>query len=277
MSVTAGTLPVAIPSVLFNRHLAAANFLLAFDEPRLAELVRPGHFLMVTLPGLHDPLLPRPFAVYNVEGSRIEILCKKIGKGTALLSLLRTGDPLQILGPLGNGFRIPEPPAFCLLLAGGIGIASLHLLAKHSLRRGLPTVLLYGAKSGREIVPMEELESMGLELRIAVEDGTRGFQGLVTDLFLRFVKDMRGLSPIHTTTFVCGPPAMLRQVAGILKAKGMDAQFSLEARMACGYGVCQGCVTRALDPAHPQGWQYRKVCTEGPVFGLNEIDWQAIE
>ena len=277
MSLTAGTWPVVSPSVLSNRQLRSGISLLAFEEPRLAERSRPGHFLMVTLPGLHDPLLPRPFAVYNVEGSRVEILYKKVGKGTGLLSSLRPGDPLQVLGPLGNGFRMPEPPVLCLLLAGGIGIASLHFLAKQGLRRGLPTVLLYGARSGEEIVPLDGLESMGLDLRLATEDGARGFQGRVTDLFQRFLKDVQGLSPLHTAAFVCGPPAMLRQVAGILQANGMDGQFSLEARMACGYGVCQGCVARTLNPGEPHGWQYRKVCTEGPVFGLNEIDWQAIE
>jgi dihydroorotate dehydrogenase electron transfer subunit len=251
---------------------------MAFEAPRLAAEAEPGQFLMLSIPPTHDPLLPRPFAVFNVEGRCVEILYRRVGKGTGLLSGMRTGDLLRVLGPLGNGFALPDPSVESIVLAGGIGIASVHFLLVHLLRRQTaPTTLLYGARSHEEIVPLEFLDKEGLLLRIATEDGQQGVKGTVIDLLSTTLAPTGNPPTATMESFVCGPPAMLRAVAGRMKGLGMRAQFSMESRMACGYGVCQGCVIPFKGDHDPKQIKYRKVCTEGPVFLAEEICWEAIQ
>ncbi|MEW6440930.1 MAG: dihydroorotate dehydrogenase electron transfer subunit [bacterium] len=275
MPLTSARRSVLDLSVLSNQQVFPGTFLLTFEGGPLSESVRPGQFVMLSLPGRLDPLLPRPYAVYDVEGSRAQVLYKRVGKGTRLLSLLRPGDPFRILGPLGNGFLLPEPAAPCLILAGGMGFASVHLLARRARAAGCRTRLLYGARTGQEIPPLAALESRGVDVRVATEDGKVGFHGRVTDLLRRTLEAPGEPLPSATLAFVCGPPSMLRQAAGMLEEAGIEGQFSLEARMACGYGVCQGCVTRAKRTGESQQAAYRKVCAEGPVFRTDEIDWEA--
>jgi dihydroorotate dehydrogenase electron transfer subunit len=263
--------------VLSNREIAPEVFLLAFEEPRLVAAARPGQFVMLSIPWLEDPLLPRPFAVYGVEGSRLEILYRRVGKGTGLLAQVRSGDVLRVLGPLGNGFSLPEPSVQALVLAGGIGIASVHFLLARLVERGsAPTSLLYGARSPEEIIPLEHLENKGLLVRVATEDGGKGLKGVVTDLLPTALDPDDARSTIGTEAFVCGPLLMLKAVAGRLTPLEIETHCSLEARMACGYGVCQGCVIPFKDPSDPKGIHYRKVCTDGPVFAARDVCWEAI-
>ena len=263
--------------VLWNREIVPEIFHLALEEPRLAAVARPGQFMMLSVPRSMDPLLPRPFAVFNAEGSRIEILYKKVGKGTTLLAQMRAGDVLRVLGPLGNGFSPPDRSVEALVLAGGIGIASVHFLLVHLLKGGgaAPT-LLYGVRSLEELVPLEPLEKSGLLLHIATEDGKRGVKGRVSDLLSTILERGKGLSRADTEAFVCGPLPMLKAVARQMTTLGIKSQFSLESRMACGYGVCQGCVIPFKDQKEPKRILYRKVCADGPVFPAEDICWEAI-
>lgn len=275
--MTDGAGPVRSVRVLSNLRLLPRTWLLSFDEPLVASRAAPGQFLMLLLPGLRDPLLPRPFAVWDAEGCRVDVLYRVVGKGTELLSGLRAGDGLHVLGPLGKGFRLPDPPVACLFVAGGVGIASLFWAAKRCAQESNRTVLLYGGRARDEIVRLDSLEAMGVRLRVATEDGSLGLRGLVTDLLEDYLSESgdggRGLEQ----AFVCGPPGMLSRTAGLLHRARIDGQVSLEARMACGYGVCQGCAARTVDPHGEGGWTYRKVCTDGPVFGLSEVDWEGLE
>jgi dihydroorotate dehydrogenase electron transfer subunit len=224
-----------------------------------------------------DPLLPRPFAVFNAEGSRIEIVYKRVGKGTALLAKMRPGDVLRVLGPLGNGFTPPDGSVEALVLAGGIGIASVHFLLVQLMRgEGAPPTLLYGVGSQEELVPLEHLEKRGLVLHIATEDGKRGMKGMVSDLLPTALEQGKGLPRAGTEAFVCGPLPMLKALASRLTTLGIKSQFSLESRMACGYGVCQGCVIPFKDKEEPENVLYRKVCSDGPVFRAEDICWEAI-
>lgn len=263
--------------VLSNREIVPEIFLLALEEPRLAAEARPGQFMMLSIPPLKDPLLPRPFAVFNAEGSRIEIVYKRVGKGTALLAQMRPGDVLRVLGPLGNGFSPPDRSVEALVLAGGIGIASVHFLLVHLITGGgAPPTLLYGVRSPDELVPLELLEKRGLLLHLATEDGKRGVKGKVSDLLSTALEQNEGLPKADTEAFVCGPLPMLKAVARQLTTLGIKSQFSLESRMACGYGVCQGCVIPFKDEKEPKRIVYRKVCTDGPVFPAEDICWEAI-
>jgi dihydroorotate dehydrogenase electron transfer subunit len=263
--------------VLSNRQIVPEIFLLNLEEPRLAEAACAGQFVMLSIPNLRDPLLPRPFAVFNVDGRCVEILYKRVGKGTGLLSQMREGDLLTVLGPLGNGFSLPEDSVTALVLAGGIGIASVHFLLVQLLkRRSGSTTLLYGVRSHEELIPLKPLEEKGLLIRIATEDGRRGMKGTVTELLATGQDPANELTEGAAEAFVCGPLAMLKAVAGQMEALGIRGHFSLESRMACGYGVCQGCVVPFRSGNDPQQVRYRKVCTEGPVFSAEEICWEEI-
>ncbi len=264
-----------IVHIVSNREIAPEIFLIAFEAPHLAKQALPGQFVMLSVPPLYDPLLPRPFAVFDVEGSVVKVLYRTVGKGTGQLSRTKKGDLLKVLGPLGNGFSLPDPGTTSIVVAGGIGIASVYFLLVHLLKRATaPTTLLYGVRFKQELIPLEPLEERGLLIRIATEDGRQGVQGTVAPL-LQDTLD-QGLPETDREYFVCGPLAMLRAVAGRMDGRGVRAQFSLESRMACGYGVCQGCVLPFKDDADPGQVRYRKVCTEGPVFSPDSISWEAI-
>jgi dihydroorotate dehydrogenase electron transfer subunit len=268
----------ALIPVLANKEIVPGIFRMAFEAPRLAAEAQPGQFVMLSIPPTHDPLLPRPFAVFNVEGQSVEILYRTVGKGTGLLSGMRTGDILRVLGPLGNGFSLPGPSVTSIVVAGGIGIASVHFLLVALLKRQkVPTTLLYGARSHQEIVPLESLGKEGLLIRIATEDGRQGIKGTVIDLLSTALPRTENPATAAMESFVCGPMAMLKAVAGRMKDLGMRTQFSMESRMACGYGVCQGCVIPFKGADHPQQVKYRKVCTEGPVFAAEDVFWEAME
>lgn len=266
----------AFATVLSNAPVAPNYFLLSFVDPDLSGQARPGQFLMVSLPWSRDPFLPRPFALFDVlEDGGVQILYKRVGRGTSLLSRVRQGEELRVVGPLGRGFGLLGGTDHAVVVAGGIGIASVHLLLKLCLGRGIRSSLFYGARTGAELIGLGRLESMGLEVHAATEDGTVGYKGLVSDLLSSALAAGDRRAETHKMrAFVCGSFPMMEAVAGVLERWGIPGQFSLESVMACGYGVCQGCVVET--PGHRDrdgGPEYVRVCTEGPVFSLEEIRW----
>jgi len=266
--------------VLWNREAAAETFLLALDAGGLAADVVPGQFVMLSFPGSRDPLLPRPFAVFDRFDNRLTILYRKVGTGTGILARCREGETLRILGPLGNGYSLPESPdAPSLVVAGGIGFASVYFLLRRLLEQGRPVTLLYGTRSSPELYPLHEEERAYPKLTVfrATEDGRTGFSGNV----LQLLQSLRDRNPDllegHPSIYACGPVAMFRALGATLHAEGRSAQFSLEARMACGYGVCQGCVVQTRPPGgEGVAPAYKKVCAAGPVFVSDQIDWDVL-
>jgi len=267
-------------SVIENRPVAADTFRLSLAAPGFAADALPGQFFMVSFPAVLDPLLPRPFAAFDREGGRLEILVRKAGRGTGLLAEIRPPAKLELFGPLGRGYRTELPPAArALVIAGGIGFASVHMLVKRLLRGGHPVTLLYGARAAEQIVPLDpDLGAHpGLDLRVATEDGGTGFRGHVLGMYRSLLDRAPDFGARHAGAFVCGPVPMLRAFAQALGAQGPPAQFSLEAHMACGYGVCQGCAVPAAGRAGTRDAPgYRRVCADGPVFRLDEVDWEAL-
>lgn len=243
------------------RSLGNGYHLLKIASPRVAEAAKPGHFVMVrVLPGL-DPLLRRPLGILDSRPPYIWLYYQVLGGGTRLLAGRRPGDALEILGPLGNTF--PELPGQrVLLIAGGRGIVPLfHYARAYGERRDL--LLLYGGRSKADLPLLERIRSLTLQrLVVFSEDASVGQKGRVSD----------GLDPIlleekPQATLSCGPEAMLAALAAKLKGYPTRDLVSLEARMACGFGVCQGCAVRAVDGS------FRRVCDEGPVFPLEEMQW----
>jgi dihydroorotate dehydrogenase electron transfer subunit len=265
--------------ILAHEARPSDHFLLTLDAPRMARAARPGQFVMLQAqPGI-DPLLRRPMSVCRVAGTpprRLQILYKVTGHGTEMLSRQPVGAELAMLGPLGNGFRLPPRAAprragpggavpRQVMVAGGVGIAIFPFLAKALARLGHRPLLLFGARSAADLVGLELFASGRVETRFATEDGRRGARGYVTSLLAPLL-EAGGPRP---SLYVCGPTPMLRAVGEQAQAAGVPCQLALESQMPCGIGVCLGCVVAAADPnAVPP---YPRVCTEGPVFEAGSV------
>lgn len=244
-----------------TRCLGKDYYLLKILAPKIAREAKPGNFVMARVSPALDPLLRRPFGILQSEPPYIWLYFQVKGRGTALLKDHQSGDRLDILGPLGNSF--PELPGKkILLIAGGRGIVPLFNYAKTYAGKQ-PLVLLYGGRSTADLNLLEEINAMPLaKVFIFSEDGSYGEKGLLTQGLGKIIAAER-----PDATMACGPEAMLAALAKMLKAKKLENYASLEAMMGCGFGVCHSCVVAAVDG------QYRKVCDDGPVFPLEEIQW----
>lgn len=272
-------LQASVP-VVENDQLAKDTFRIRLYCPRMAETIRPGQFLMIRLPGGSDPLLGRPFALYDTylhhQGQPIglDVVYLVVGKLTGHLTKLRSGDPVEIWGPLGNGF--PELPGVehVGLVAGGIGQTPFLAYARELLGQrgygGKPArpaakrvSLYYGVRSADLLAGLKDFRAAGAEVHVASDDGSIGFKGFVTDLLAQQER------PQHLIG--CGPEPMMKALAKLAGQWGVPCHLSLETPMACGMGICFSCVTRVRTET---GWDYRRVCVEGPVFDARELAWE---
>ncbi|MBN1664701.1 MAG: dihydroorotate dehydrogenase electron transfer subunit [Deltaproteobacteria bacterium] len=266
---------VAAGNVASNRELIDGHFLMNVKLPLSLERPLPGQFLMVRIRGRREPFLGRPLSVYefqrHVKNVTCEFLYRVVGKGTQFLSQLRLGDAVDVLGPLGRPFEIYPPNRKIVLIAGGMGIVPMTYLAGHyrssGAGRNMKIICYAGAQNADALVGIERMQTCS-DTRISTDDGSRGYSGLVTDLFAR---DLRTYDPRETAIFACGPRPMMKQLAVMLKDKSFPCQVSVEERMACGVGVCLGCVTAVKDDWGKR--QYKRVCKEGPVFNIQDLIW----
>ena len=241
--------------VLENREVRRGIYLLKLSSSLIAKEAKPGQFVHIRVSGTYEPLLRRPFSFHWVEGGDFEVLYEVVGKGTQLLSQLKPGETLDLLGPLGNGFELDQVKS-PLVVAGGMGIAPiLFLTEKLSERRPLA---LIGAATGERVLCQERMVSLGAKVEITTEDGSLGVKGIVTDLL------NTNLMTDHSV-FACGPTDMLRKVTEICHERRNPCQVCLEERMACGVGACLGCGVRSKEGG------YKMVCSDGPVFHASEV------
>jgi len=254
--------------VIFNTEVKSGYFLMEIKAPAIARQAKPGQFLTIRCGDATSPLLRRPFGFHRINDSGFQVLYEVVGKGTRLLSELKPGNKVDTLGPLGNGFTIPDKPKDIIIVAGGIGVAPLVALAEkavdspRSIAHRKPLVLL-GARAKNGILCEREFKKLGCEVKVSTDDGSQGHKGRVTDLLEDF------LSTIDyrlSTIYACGPKAMLKEVAAIARKRKVKAYASLEERIACGVGACLGCAIETRSG-------YKLVCKDGPVFKLDEIIW----
>ena len=242
---------------------------LTFSAPLIAAQAKPGQFVMVRAGVGFDPLLRRPFSLHQVTGEgKLQILFKVVGKGTRLLALLQVGERLDINGPLGQGFKMPRPGKVCLV-GGGMGIAPLLFLAKELARKGegIDLQVFLGARNKSELLELTaNFESLGLQPRLASDDGSIGHHGLVTEL-------LRGEAGEEVQVFCCGPTPMMKAVARICRGHGWPCQVSLETEMACGVAACLGCAVERAGSGPEGVLPYLHVCKDGPVFEASELSW----
>lgn len=225
---------------------------------------QPGQFVMVKTADGIDPLLRRPFSIHRMipgASAEFEVLFRAVGAGTALLARAHVGDRLDVLAPLGRGFRLDARTP--LLVGGGVGVAPLLFLAEAFLARGVRPKLLLGGRRDRDILCHEDFGCLAVPCAFATEDGSLGEPGLVTRLLERELADGAGGDAVYA----CGPTPMLAAVAKVCRARAMPCQVSLEAHMACGVGACLGCVVAGTQAA------YLRVCKEGPVLDAGEVRW----
>jgi dihydroorotate dehydrogenase electron transfer subunit len=268
----------AAADVLENVGLARQTYRVRIHAPELAHAIRPGQFLMLRLSGHSDPLLGRPFALYDtvLDGGApyaVDVVYLVVGKVTGLLAQARPGDRVEVWGPLGNGFPELHGLDHVGLVAGGIGQTPFLAHVRELLgtrgyggrpaRRGAERVsLFYGVRSGDLAAGVDDFRAAGAAVHLASDDGSLGHHGYVTALL-----EKHG-PPQHLVG--CGPEPMLRALARLAERWGVPCHVSLETPMACGVGVCFSCVTRVRTA---DGWDYRRVCVDGPVFDAAGLTW----
>lgn len=236
-----------------NTHIAGRLYLLKVLAPEIAKDIKAGHFVMVKVSNSLDPMGRRAFAVADVRGDSLLIFYDLVGRGTKLLSELKKGERLWLLGPLGKGLFSYEGDKH-LLLGGGVGLAGLTLLGKELRKMGKMVLFVYAGRSKEHLGMEDWLKEEGFDYILYTEDGSKGRKGLITEVLKEFDTSWM----VHA----CGPKGMLRALKNM--KTGHSMYFSLESRMACGWGVCLGCVVQTREG-------YKRVCYEGPVFSFEEV------
>jgi dihydroorotate dehydrogenase electron transfer subunit len=267
-----------------NERIARDTYRVRFVSPEIARRIVPGQFIMVRLAGGDDPLLGRPLALYDTvldDTGRpvgVDLVYLVVGKLTRRLAECGPGQPLEVWGPLGNGFPAIDT-AHLVMVAGGIGQTPFLALAREFLgkrRYGEPqrargraarVTLCYGARSGEYLAGLDDFAAAGVDVRLSTDDGSAGHQGFVTDLLRTLVAETQG----KCSVVCCGPEPMMHAVANITSPRGIQCLVSLESPMACGLGICFSCVARVRQAdGH---WDYRRTCVEGPVFAADAIEF----
>ena len=235
--------------------------ILAAENGMTLPEVKPGQFVNVEIPGVKDVFLRRPISICDVSdgGRKWTLMIRNAGKGTNRLLQLETGATLNIVGPLGNGFPMENVSGRKhLLIGGGVGVAPLLYYGKRLVAEGAEVVFLLGARSVAHLYMPGAFNEVAPTC-IATEDGSAGIKGFVTDNVVMNSDSFDSWS-------VCGPAPMMKAVAAMAKKRGVDCNVSLENMMACGLGACLCCVEKTV-----RGNVC--VCTNGPVFNLNELTW----
>ena len=262
-------------AVIENRPLSADYNVLALDVPGIAEAAEPGQFVMLKASAGHDPLLRRPFSVFEVLRNSagaphaITILNKRIGPSTAILYAARPDQRIHCLGPLGRPFTVSSPPSEAWMVAGGVGLAPFATLASAASARGIRQTLFYGARTSAELFYLNFFAAVGVELVLTTEDGSSGERGRITAPLERRLRATPPSTPVMV--YACGPEGMLSAVARAATTYGRPCQVSVERIMGCGMGGCYSCVV----PMRGDDGLYHNVrsCLAGPVLAGDQIRW----
>jgi len=253
-------------TVIANEPVAPGVGLIALHAPRCASLVKPGQFVHLRIASGADIILRRPFSIHRAYDDRIEILYQILGTGTLRLAEKPAGDEsMDLVGPLGHGWQVPEGAAHALLVAGGLGAAPLGMLAEQLAEQGIAVTVAQGAPTAERLVARSLFERVARKVEVATDDGTAGEQGFVTGPVARLLSEES-----FDVVYVCGPEAMQRAVSRQVAETEAECQVSLERLMACGIGACLSCVVTTTDGQ-------KRACVDGPVFSAEEVVWDASE
>ncbi|MFB5194110.1 dihydroorotate dehydrogenase electron transfer subunit [Neobacillus sp. KR4-4] len=247
--------------VLSQKEIAEDIYELTIEGELVTQITEPGQFVHIKVSNGLDPLLRRPISIssYDYEQKNLTMIYRKDGRGTSMLSELRPGMHVDILGPLGNGFPVEEVSMgdTALLVGGGIGVPPLYELSNQLVAKGVKVIHVLGFQTVSAVFYEEEFSKNG-ETYVATVDGSYGRKGFVTDVMKELQFDC---------IYTCGPTPMLRAIEQNYQDKKVF--LSLEERMGCGIGACFACVCKKKDD--PTGISYKKVCSDGPVFRAGEV------
>ena len=269
-------MPVDVAAeVMANRPLSTDYNVLALAAPAIAAMASPGQFVMIKAGRGHDPLLRRPFSVFEVLRDErgaplgISLLNKRVGVSTGLIYTAQPGQRVLCLGPLGRPFSLVDRPADAWMVAGGVGLAPFAALAGALRARGVGCVLFYGARSAAELFHLDFFRNLGVELMLTTEDGSLGEHGRVVTPFERRLASRPAGAPVMV--YACGPEGMLAATAKIAARHGRPCQISVERIMGCGLGGCYSCVVPMR--TDQGGFHYVRSCITGPVLPADRVLW----
>ena len=267
--------PVDIDAtVIANARLSRDYSVLSLAAPEVGKRTQPGQFVMVKPAGVTDPLLRRPFSVFEVlrdaagDVTGVSILNKRAGRSTNKLYELEPGDVVSCLGPLGLPFKPVTAPTEAWMVAGGVGLAPFATLAESLAAAKTPTTLFYGARTAAELFYLEFFQDLSIKLVLSTEDGARGIRGRVT---VPLEDALRNVGTGGAMVYACGPEPMLKAVAELAARYGQPSQVSVERVMGCGLGGCYSCVVPVK-----HGDEHANLvrsCISGPVFDGAELVW----
>lgn len=247
--------------VVENTPLNSTNFLIKLKAPSVLPEVKPGQFVNIDINGTDEIFLRRPFSIFEVDKGEntLSLIVKILGRGSKKLTEIKTGDSCSAVFPLGKGFTIPKEGEKVLLIGGGSGVAPMLFLSKVAGLNPDKVNLLLGARTSEDHVDVREYARFG-SLHFATEDGSLGEKGFVTQHSV--FQDLNSYDRIYA----CGPNGMMKAIAKEAKAANVFCEVSLENLMACGFGVCLCCIEPTIKGN-------MCVCTDGPVFNINDLKW----
>ena len=216
-----------------------------------SQITSPGQFINIKI---SDKYLRRPISVCDADEKTVTIIYKVVGHGTEILSQMKSGETLDVLTGLGNGYDLSLSGDKPMLLGGGVGVPPLYMLAKQLIEQGKKVSVVLGFNTKSEIFYEEEFKKIGADVTVTTVDGSYGVKGFVTD----------ALTDDYSYFYTCGPEPMLK---AIFKATTTSGQISFEERKGCGFGACMGCSCKTVTG-------YKRICKEGPVLKREEIIWE---
>ena len=254
--------------IISNDRIASGIWRMRMNASLITQEIRgPGQFVNIAVSDSWDLPLRRPMSIAGVEGSHLEIIYKVFGEGTRRLSSRKTGERINILGPLGNTFDLFQGDGlFPILVGGGVGIAPIQWMHSYFEKEHVEHDMIVGAATAEEHF-MEHQPSQGIFL--TTDDGTKGDHGTVMPTLERRIEERE-----NAKIFACGPEPMLKAIHEFVTASNFSCQMALESYMACGTGICQGCVVEwknASPKQHSYNETYSLVCCDGPVYDAHEV------
>lgn len=256
----------AVAKTLAHDEIGAGYRRLVFEAPELSAALAPGQFVHVRVPSLEPSALRRPFSVFDAAEGRVTVLYKTVGRGTLALNGVKPGDEVGVLGPLGRGFPV-ECDGAALLVGGGYGVAPLHFLARSLKASGHDNVIAFiGGRTSNDLLAVDELRALGVDVRLATNDGSAGVKGLVTDPLDDELARLRA-DGRKFELFACGPDPMLKAVAMRANGTGAKGWISMDRHMICGVGACYACIQKTVRGNS-------RCCVEGPVFRATDLVWE---
>jgi len=272
--------------ILSNRQIGPGLYWIDLLAPDISHHAQPGHFVHLIASDVskdssrqtwlrHTPLLRRPFSIAERDPEKgvFGLIYRIVGGGTEVLATRREGELVDLLGPLGRTFEPVRAGRPVIMVAGGVGVAPFLSLVQETVRDGrsdpAEMTVLFGAATAGLLSGEEKFRQLGVDVKLATDDGTTGHHGLVTDMLEREL----ARSPRQCAyLYACGPTPMMRRCQAIAREAGIDGQVSLEGIMPCGVGVCMACVVPCVVPGDRSSpRRYERVCDTGPVFDMKEV------